>query len=114
MSAPEAHPTDPQRRLLLEVSYEAFENVGIPIEQIQGSDTAVYAAMSTRDYDRNTYKDPIKIPKYHTTGCGEAILANRISHFFSLKWPFNDLRYGLLREYGCAPPGLSEFTNRGV
>ena len=94
MSAAEAHATDPQQRLLLELSYEAFENAGIPIEQIQGSDTAVYAAMFTRDYDRNIYKDPIEIPKYHTTGCGEAILANRISYFFHLKGPSMTLDTG--------------------
>lgn len=87
MSAAEAQATDPQQRLLLEVSYEAFENAGIPVEQIRGSDTAVYVAMFTRDYDRNIYKDPIRIPKYHTTGCGDAILSNRISYVFDLKGP---------------------------
>lgn len=94
MSAAEAQATDPQQRLLLEVSYEAFENAGIPVEQIRGSDTAVYAAMFTRDYDRNVYKDPIGIPKYHTTGCGEAILSNRISYFFHLKGPSMTLDTG--------------------
>lgn len=94
MSAAEVQATDPQQRLLLEVSYEAFENAGIPDEQIRGSDTAVYAAMFTRDYDRNIYKDPMEIPKYHTTGCGEAILSNRISYFFNLKGPSMTLDTG--------------------
>lgn len=94
MSAAEAQATDPQQRLLLEVSYEAFENAGIPIEQIRGSDTAVYAAMFTRDYDRNIYKDPFEIPRYHTTGCGEAILSNRISYVFHLKGPSMTLDTG--------------------
>ena len=94
MSAAEAQATDPQQRLLLEVSYEAFENAGIPVEQIRGSDTAVYAAMFTRDYDRNIYKDPNAIPKYHTTGCGEAILSNRISYIWDLKGPSMTLDTG--------------------
>ena len=94
MSAAEVQATDPQQRLLLELSYEAFENAGIPVEQIRGSDTAVYAAMFTRDYDRNIYKDPSAIPKYHTTGCGEAILSNRISYVWDLKGPSMTLDTG--------------------
>ena len=87
MSAAEAQATDPQQRLLLETTYEAFENAGIPMKQIRGSDTAVFTAMFTRDYDRIVYKDPSEIPKYQTTGCGEAILSNRISYFFHLHGP---------------------------
>lgn len=94
MSAAEAQATDPQQRLLLEVSYEAFENAGIPIEKIRGSDTAVYAAMFTRDYDRHVHRDPLDIPKYHTTGSGEAILSNRISYVFDFKGPSMTLDTG--------------------
>ena len=90
----EAQATDPQQRLLLEVSYEVFEDAGIPIEQVNGSDTAVYVAMFTRDYDRNIYKDTSRIPKYHVTGCGEAITSNRISYTFNLKGPSMTLDTG--------------------
>ncbi|KAB8291221.1 hypothetical protein EYC80_009908 [Monilinia laxa] len=83
----EAAAMDPQQRLLLEVTYEALESAGIRQEKIQKSNTAVYMAMFTRDYDRNIYKDMQNIPKYHVTGTGEAILANRISHSFDLKGP---------------------------
>jgi acyl transferase domain-containing protein len=44
-------------------------------------------AMFTRDYDRNVYKDMMSIPKYHVTGTGDAILANRISYIFNLNGP---------------------------
>lgn len=87
MSANSRGLQDPQQRLLLEVTYEALESAGIPQEKIQKSNTAVYMAMFTRDYDRNIYKDMQNIPKYHVTGTGEAILANRISHSFDLKGP---------------------------
>ncbi|KAK7991205.1 beta-ketoacyl synthase domain-containing protein [Apiospora arundinis] len=78
---------DPQQRLLLETTYEALESAGIRQEDIQQSNTAVYMAMFTRDYDRNVYKDMMSIPKYHVTGTGDAILANRISHLFDLRGP---------------------------
>jgi acyl transferase domain-containing protein len=87
ISPAEARAMDPQQRLLLETTYEAFENAGVPLEKARGSNTAVYTAMFTRDYDRNIYKDPTSIPKYHTTGSGEAIMANRISYVFDLKGP---------------------------
>ncbi|KAM7200700.1 hypothetical protein V8F20_005202 [Naviculisporaceae sp. PSN 640] len=83
----EAAAMDPQQRLLLETTYEAIESAGIPKESLAGSRTAVYMAMFTRDYDRNVYKDMMSIPKYHVTGTGDAILANRISHLFDLRGP---------------------------
>lgn len=83
----EAAAMDPQQRILLETTYEALESAGIPQEQIQKSNTSVYMAMFTRDYDRNIYKDMMSIPKYHVTGTGDAILANRISHLYDLNGP---------------------------
>ncbi|KAL8902296.1 MAG: hypothetical protein Q9207_004780 [Kuettlingeria erythrocarpa] len=94
VSPTEAKAMDPQQRLLLETSYEAFENAGITIERLRGSDTAVYAAIFTRDYDRNICKDTEDIPKYYTTGCGDAILSNRISYVFDLKGPSMTLDTG--------------------
>lgn len=42
----EAEAIDPQQRLLLELAYEAIESAGIPLEKIQGTDTAVYTGTS--------------------------------------------------------------------
>lgn len=96
ISPVEAHAMDPQQRLLLETAYEAFENAGVPLEQARGSNTAVYTATFTRDYDRNMYRDPATIPKYHLTGNGEAIVSNRISYIFDLKGP------SLTLDTGCS------------
>lgn len=38
----EATAMDVQQRLLLELTYEAFENAGIPLDDVRGTDTAVY------------------------------------------------------------------------
>ncbi|PGH10855.1 hypothetical protein AJ79_05215 [Helicocarpus griseus UAMH5409] len=81
----EADVTDPQQRILLETTYEALENAGIPMESLRGSDTAVYAALFARDYDRMGYKNLEALSQFHIIGSGEAIIANRISYFFDLR-----------------------------
>lgn len=43
----EASAMDPQHRMLLEVSYEAIENAGIPLEVFSGTDTAVFTGTSS-------------------------------------------------------------------
>ncbi|KAK8000576.1 hypothetical protein PG990_013176 [Apiospora arundinis] len=75
------------RRFLLEMSYEALESAGWSREHVAGSDTSVYTAMFTADYERNLYKDPLDLPVYYTTGTERSILSNRISHHFDLHGP---------------------------
>ena len=74
-----------QQQIQLETAYEALESAGVPVEQIRGSDTAVYVAMFSRDYDRLMFKDTSDIARYHMTGIGEAIISNRISHSLTSK-----------------------------
>ncbi|KAI1636501.1 hypothetical protein F4809DRAFT_662452 [Biscogniauxia mediterranea] len=81
----EAHTMDPQQRILLEVAYEALENAGIPLKNLEGSDTSVFVGVYARDYDRMGYKDLANITKGHNSGIGEAILSNRISYLLDLK-----------------------------
>ena len=76
---------DPQQRIVLEVAYEALENAGLPLEKIQGSNTGVYVATFTHDYELMNNKDPLDLPKYLLTGIGQAILSNRISYTFDFK-----------------------------
>ncbi|KAL8872020.1 MAG: hypothetical protein Q9174_002276 [Haloplaca sp. 1 TL-2023] len=83
----EAQAMDPQQRILLETTYDAFQSCGSTLESMRGSNTGVYIATFSSDYDRNLQKDIDDVPKYHTTGTGEAIAANRISHAFDLKGP---------------------------
>ncbi|OBT81690.1 Type I Iterative Polyketide synthase (PKS) [Pseudogymnoascus sp. 03VT05] len=85
--APEAHTMDPQQRILLETTYEALENAGIPLQKIKGSDTSVFMGVYARDYDRMIFKDLSHVPKLHMIGTGEAIVSNRISYLFDLKGP---------------------------
>ncbi|RTE81726.1 hypothetical protein BHE90_003791 [Fusarium euwallaceae] len=87
VSPNEAKAIDPQQRILLETSYEALENAGIPLESIRGSDTAVYVATFSQDWETMMMKDTHNLAKYHVTGTHKAIVANRISYLFDLKGP---------------------------
>ncbi|KUI60431.1 Lovastatin diketide synthase LovF [Cytospora mali] len=87
LSPQQAAAMDPQQRMLLEMSYEALENSGWSLESCAGSNTAVYAASFTADFERNLYRDPVNLPVYYLTGVEKAILSNRISHAFDLHGP---------------------------
>lgn len=87
LSPSEAHLLDPQVRLLLEVVYEALENGGQTIDQLRGSDTAVYAGQMVGDYELQMYRDHENFGKYHATGTSRAMLSNRVSYFFDWHGP---------------------------
>jgi acyl transferase domain-containing protein len=57
ISGKEAEAMDPQQRLLLEVVYEALENAGITLAEIDGSKTSVFCGCFTKDYDMMIAKD---------------------------------------------------------
>jgi acyl transferase domain-containing protein len=94
ISGNEAESIDPQQRIMLETTYEALENAGVPQERIRGSDTGVFMAYFAQDYDRMVFKDSSDIPKQHITGGGAAIVSNRISYVFDLKGPSMTLDTG--------------------
>ncbi|KAK8104509.1 uncharacterized protein PG998_011542 [Apiospora kogelbergensis] len=87
LSPQQAAAMDPQQRFLLEMTYEALESAGWTREGVAGSNTSVYTAMFTADYERNLYRDPLDLPVYYITGTEKAILSNRISHYFDLHGP---------------------------
>ncbi|KAI2998093.1 hypothetical protein CAN33_0028820 [Aspergillus niger] len=87
ISGKEAEAMDPQQRLLLEVVYEALEDAGITLDEVNGSNTAVYCGSFTNDYNAMVTKDLEYYPKYTVTGTGNAILSNRISYFYNLHGP---------------------------
>ncbi|OQE08795.1 hypothetical protein PENVUL_c008G03992 [Penicillium vulpinum] len=84
ISGSEAKAMDPQQRILLEVVYEALEDAGITLDEINGSSTSVLCGSFTNDYNAMLSKDFESYPKYTVTGTGNAILSNRISYFYNL------------------------------
>ncbi|KAH8897379.1 amino acid adenylation domain-containing protein [Thozetella sp. PMI_491] len=83
----EAEALDPQIRLLLETVYEALEAAGLPMESLQGSDTAVYAGAMASEYERLMLRDEDTISMYHATGTSRALVSNRVSYFFDWHGP---------------------------
>ncbi|KAF7133670.1 hypothetical protein CNMCM5793_004968 [Aspergillus hiratsukae] len=57
ITAQEATAMDPTARMLLEVTYEALENGGMPVESLVGSDTSCYVGCFTRDYHEMLMRD---------------------------------------------------------
>ncbi|KUI53493.1 Lovastatin diketide synthase LovF [Cytospora mali] len=86
-SAETASSLDPSFRLQLESAYEALENAGLPLHQVAGSKTSVYAGVFFHDYKDAMIRDEDNIPRLYATGTGSAMASNRISHFFDLRGP---------------------------
>lgn len=89
ISPREAAAMDPQQRMLLEVSYDALENAGTPLERITGSSTGVFVGISTNDYVQLQYAAANRhlLNPYTNAGGALSIAANRISFCFNLRGP---------------------------
>ncbi|MCJ1245434.1 hypothetical protein MMC30_002638 [Trapelia coarctata] len=101
ISPAEASAMDPMQRGILETTYKAFENAGIPITDVAGSQTSVYTGCFTDDYMLQIQKDPELLPKYGATGIAKCLLANRISWFYNLVGPSMNL------DSACSSSGLA-------
>ena len=78
---------DPQQRHLLEVSYEALENAGIPLSSVAGTDMGVFIGCSHNDYLFISHNDTDTLPMYNSTGNQNSLLSNRLSYSFNLRGP---------------------------
>ncbi|EED21266.1 polyketide synthase, putative [Talaromyces stipitatus ATCC 10500] len=83
----EASYMDPQQRKLLEIVYECLEDAGETMEDVAGSNTAVYVGNFTVDYNIMQSKDSDYVHRLAATGSGTSIMSNRISHVFDLHGP---------------------------
>jgi emericellamide synthase (highly reducing iterative type I polyketide synthase) len=64
---------DPQQRILLEIAYESFENAGLCMESLSGSNTGVYVGQWSTDYHEIQTRDIDNPPLYLITGTGPAM-----------------------------------------
>ncbi|KAJ6164002.1 hypothetical protein N7470_002674 [Penicillium chermesinum] len=87
MNPAEVESMDPQQRCLLETSYRAFENAGLPMQHVAGSNTSVYVAALGINYVRMFEFDEEVHAPYKANGNSGAILSNRLSWFYDLLGP---------------------------
>lgn len=82
----EALRMDPQQRLILETSYEALEDAGLPLSALAGTRTAVYVGAGSHDYG-TIQTERTQIGPTSNTGVAGSIIANRVSFLFDLRGP---------------------------
>ncbi|CAL9351347.1 3-ketoacyl-CoA thiolase [Streptomyces sp. enrichment culture] len=88
ISPREASMMDPQQRLMLELSWEAFEDAGIPLRQVRGSRTGVFVGAIANDYAVLLNRQGLSAVTQHSlTGIQRAIIANRVSYTLGLRGP---------------------------
>lgn len=87
ITAKEAAAMDPQQRLVLETAYHAFENAGITLKDLNGSQTGVFGASMSDDFARILAKDPDVVPRTAATGVEPSTMPNRVSWYFNLRGP---------------------------
>jgi acyl transferase domain-containing protein/NADPH:quinone reductase-like Zn-dependent oxidoreductase/acyl carrier protein len=88
ISAREALAMDPQQRLLLEGVWEAFEDAGINPESLKGSQTGVFAGISTSDYGSSLFESgPEELEGYRLTGGTASVASGRVAFAFGLEGP---------------------------
>ncbi|KAK1689679.1 beta-ketoacyl synthase [Colletotrichum godetiae] len=83
----EAKAMDPTHRMLLEATYEGFENAGLRLEDVSGTQTSCYIGTFTGDFPNLQARDNEGPSIYHATGLSSSLASNRLSWFYNLRGP---------------------------
>ncbi|MCB9755756.1 MAG: SDR family NAD(P)-dependent oxidoreductase [Myxococcales bacterium] len=88
VSPREAVTLDPQHRLLLEVTWEALEDAGVPASALAGSDTGVYVGACVSDYGALVARRlGDEQDAYAVTGNLLSVAAGRLAYTWGLQGP---------------------------
>ncbi|MBV9654052.1 MAG: acyltransferase domain-containing protein, partial [Acetobacteraceae bacterium] len=89
LSPREAAQTDPQQRVFLETAWHALEHAGISPRSLAGSDTGVFAGVTTCEYARlqDEAVAPEDISAYSVQGLALNAIAGRLCHVLGLHGP---------------------------
>jgi acyl transferase domain-containing protein/acyl carrier protein len=82
----EALAMDPQQRLLLEVCWESLESAGLDPLSLKGSQTGVFAGISSQDYGVGA-EGTGGMDGYGLTGGSGSVLSGRVSYTLGLEGP---------------------------
>ena len=89
ISPQEAKAMDPQQRILLQIAYEAIEDAGLRLEDLQKGNTGVFVGAMNLDYSSRVMQPENRnnLDQFYSTGVTASILANRISFCLNLTGP---------------------------
>jgi acyl transferase domain-containing protein/NADPH:quinone reductase-like Zn-dependent oxidoreductase/NAD(P)-dependent dehydrogenase (short-subunit alcohol dehydrogenase family)/acyl carrier protein len=87
ISPREALMMDPQQRLFLESAWEAFEDANIPPRSLRGSQTGVFAGISSQDYVLLSRSAPRGAEGYIATAGSTSVVSGRTAYSLGLEGP---------------------------
>jgi acyl transferase domain-containing protein/NADPH:quinone reductase-like Zn-dependent oxidoreductase/short-subunit dehydrogenase/acyl carrier protein len=87
ISPREALAMDPQQRLLLEVGWEAIENANIDPTGLRGSQTGVFAGLSSSAYGTSLATPDQQLDGYRLTGVSTSVASGRVAYTFGFEGP---------------------------
>ncbi|MDI3315432.1 MAG: type I polyketide synthase [Mycobacterium sp.] len=86
VSPAEALATDPQHRMLLELSWEALERAGIDPTSLRGSATGVFLGIMDAYYGL-LGRDSARLEGYRLTGTTSSVASGRVAYVLGLEGP---------------------------
>jgi amino acid adenylation domain-containing protein/thioester reductase-like protein len=87
ISPQEAMQMDPQQRLFLQASWQAFEDAGLNQQQLQGKNCGVFVGVGPGDYQFLMQQQSDGLSAYSLLGNSQSILAARIAYLLDLTGP---------------------------
>lgn len=89
LSPKESSEMDPQHRILLETCYEALEDSGMSLDDLQrpNNNIGVYVGSYAGDWNTMASLDLSEINNYSILGRPLFMISNRISHWFNFRGP---------------------------